>query len=46
MSRENSTPAAPLTEPFSVTTSQDTDLNIANKRTAASRSNNGDGKAM
>ena len=45
-SRENSAPPAPLTEPFSVNTSQDTDLNIANKPTAASCSNNGDGKAM
>ena len=45
-SRENSTPPAPLTEPFSVTTSQDEDSNIAKNRTAALCSNNGDGKAM
>ena len=46
ISRQNNTPPVPLTEPFSVNTSQDTDLNIANKPTAASCSNNGDGKAM
>ena len=46
ISRQNNTPPVPLTEPFSVNTNQDTDLNIANKPTAASYSNNGDGKAM
>ena len=46
ISRENSPPPAPLTDPFSVTTSQDEDSNVANKPTTALCSNTGDGKAM
>ena len=46
LSRENNTAPAPLTEPFSVNTSQDTGSNVANKPTTASCSNTNDGKAM